>query len=204
MPPRLLVLTDRTQCDRPLVDVVAAAVDGGARGVVLREKDLPDAERRRLADELHPLLQAVGGLLVHAGLAGSAGADAVHLSGSDPFPSERPPLVGRSCHSGEEVARAAAEGCDYVTVSPVFLTASKPGYGPALGLDGLGALVTAGAPPAYALGGVGPGDVRACLAAGAYGVAVMGTAMRDPGTVPAYLSALRVGLAEEGAARPVE
>ena len=32
----LLVLTDRAQCRRPLEDVVAAAVDGGARTVVLR------------------------------------------------------------------------------------------------------------------------------------------------------------------------
>jgi thiamine-phosphate diphosphorylase len=187
--PRLLVLTDRTQSAGPLVETVAAAVDCGARAVVLREKDLPEDARRRLGDELRAVLDPVGGLLVHGGLAGSSGSDAVHLSGSDPFPTVRPRLVGRSCHSAEELARAAGEGCDLVMVSPVFATASKPGYGPALGLDGLARLLS-GAPRAYALGGIRPDDVSGCLAAGAYGVAVMGAAMRDPRSVRDYVSAL--------------
>ncbi|HEY0508736.1 MAG TPA: thiamine phosphate synthase, partial [Blastococcus sp.] len=150
--PGLLVLTDRTQCAGPLLDVLAAAVDGGARAVVLREKDLPEEERAALADALRALLDPVGGVLVQAGIAGPAGPAAVHLASNDPFPSARPPLVGRSCHSADELARAEAEGCDYVMLSPVFPTPSKPGYGPALGLDGFARLLT-GALPAYALGG---------------------------------------------------
>jgi thiamine-phosphate diphosphorylase len=188
--PPLLVLTDRSQCSGPLVDTIAAAVDGGARAVVLREKDLPEGERNRLAEQLRALLDPVDGLLIRAGAAGSAGADAVHLAAHDPLPRPRPALVGRSCHSLDELARARAEGCDYVTVSPVFQTASKPGYGPPLGPTGLAELV-AGAPPVYALGGVQPEDVPGCLAAGARGVAVMGTIMRDPHLVPAYLATLR-------------
>ena len=188
--PRLLVLTDRTQSAGPLVETVAAAVGCGARAVVLREKDLPEDARRRLGEELRAVLDPVGGLLVHGGLAGSSGSDAVHLSGSDPFPAVRPRLVGRSCHSAEELARAAEEGCDLVMLSPVFATASKPGYGPALGLDGL-ARLTPGAPRAYALGGIRPGDVPGCRAAGAYGVAVMGAVMQDPRSVREYVSALQ-------------
>jgi thiamine-phosphate diphosphorylase len=192
--PRLLVLTDRSQCAGSLRDAVAEAVAGGARAVVLREKDLPEDERDRLAGEMRALLDPVGGVLVRAGTRG--GADAVHLAAADPFPVARPALVGRSCHSREELERARAEGCDYVTVSPVFPTESKPGYGPALGPDGLAALVAAG-PPAYALGGVRPADVPACLAGGARGIAVMGPIMRSPDLVPAYLAAL-----EDGPARP--
>ena len=188
-PPRLLVLTDRTQAPRPLVDTVAAAVDAGARAVVLREKDLPDAERRALADELRPVLAAVGGTLVVAGPAGFAPGDPVHLAARDAVPVPRPPLLGRSCHSAAEVARAAAEGCDWVFLSPVFATSSKPGYGPALGPGGFAALA-AGGPSAYALGGVRPDDVPACLRAGAHGVAVMGAVMRDPGLAAVYLTAL--------------
>jgi thiamine monophosphate synthase len=131
--PPLLVLTDRTQARAPLPEVVAAAVAAGARAVVLREKDLPLPQRAALADELAALLEPVGGLLVWAGLAGSTGRRAVHLSAADAFPAVRPPLVGRSCHDAAEVARAAAEGCDWVFVSPVHATASKPGHGPALG-----------------------------------------------------------------------
>jgi thiamine-phosphate pyrophosphorylase len=113
----------------------------------------------------------------------------VHLTAADPFPAVRPPLVGRSCHSAADLARAAAEGCDWVTLSPFAPTPSKPGYGPALGPAGLAALVR-GAPPVLALGGVRPGDVAGCLAAGASGVAVMGPVMRDPAVVAGYCAAL--------------
>ncbi|MEV4619359.1 thiamine phosphate synthase [Asanoa sp. NPDC049573] len=195
--PRLLVLTDRTQCAGPLPATVAAAVDAGARAVLLREKDLPAGERAALAAELAALLAPVGGTLIVAASAGQSGTaaragqsgTAVHLAARQPFPGERPALVGRSCHDAAEIAGAAAEGCDYVTVSPVFPSPSKPGYGPPLGPAGLAALLR-DAPPAYALGGVRPPDVPVCRAAGAYGVAVMGAVMRDPHSVAGYLRAL--------------
>jgi len=188
---RLLLLTDRRACRRSLLDVLARCVDAGARSVVLREKDLPAGERARLADGVAALLDPVGGLLVLAGAAaGAARPAAVHLAAGDAVPDPRPALLGRSCHDAAEVARAAGEGCDWVTVSPVWETASKPGYGPALGLAGLAGLA-AGAPPAYALGGVTPERARRCRDAGAHGVAVMGAVMgaERPGEVVAALLA---------------
>src|SRR6185369_17264850 len=131
-----------------------------------------------------------------------AGAGGVHLAARDPFPSPRPELVGRSCHDAAELAAAWDEGCDYVTLSPIFLTASKPGYGPALGTGALASMIRAlvasssarrrdrPAPAVYALGGVLPADVPACLAAGARGVAVMGPVMREPRLVVEYLARL--------------
>ena len=187
--PRLVVVTDRTQAAGPLADVVAAAVDAGARAVLLRDRDLPDGERAALADELRAVLDPVGGLLVVAGAAARPAHPAVHLAAAEPFPDPRPALVGRSCHSAAELARARAEGCDWVFLSPVFPTASKPGYGPALGVEGFTRLQSLG-PPAYALGGVRPEHVPDLLGAGAAGVAVMGPVMRDPAVVRDYLVAL--------------
>lgn len=194
--PPLLVLSDRTQALRSLPETVAAAVDGGARAVVLREKDLPDADRRRLAAALVELLEPVGGALLVAGPAALTDrAAGVHLAATDPWPGPRPPLVGRSCHDAAEVARAGAAGCDYATVSPVHVSASKPGHGPPLGPAGLAALAAVpGAPPLYALGGVTPATAAACRQAGASGVAVMGGVMRAPQPdryVAALLDALR-------------
>jgi thiamine-phosphate diphosphorylase len=193
LPPRLLVFTDRTQCTRTLPQTVALAVAAGARAVVLRDKDLPTAQRAELAEELAALLGPVHGLLILAGAA-SVGPDrpetrAVHLSAVDGLPSTRPALIGRSCHNHAEVRAAVAQGCHYVTVSPVFPTTSKPGYGPALGLANLATLCRA-APPGYALGGVSVADVAGCVNAGARGVAVMGAIMRDPHLAAAYLAAL--------------
>ena len=187
--PRLLVVTDRTQAAGPLAGVVADAVAAGARAVLLRDRDLPDDERAALAADLRAVLDTVGGLLVTAGSVAGPAHPAVHLAAAEPFPDPRPALVGRSCHSAAELAQARAEGCDWAFLSPVFPTASKPGYGPALGVEGFARLRPPG-PPVYALGGVLPEHVPDLLAAGAHGIAVMGPVMRAPSAVRDYLAAL--------------
>ncbi|HET9692297.1 MAG TPA: thiamine phosphate synthase [Acidimicrobiales bacterium] len=183
---------------RPLAGVVAAAVEGGARAVVLREKHLPRDERAALAVTLAGLLRPVGGVVLVASDP-TIRADGVHLAAADPFPPSATGLVGRSCHSAADVARAAAEGCAYATLSPIFPTVSKPGYGPALG-----PAVLADHPlPVWALGGVDASSAGACLRAGAAGVAVMGTVMRadDPAAVVAELCAAVASAA--GPAQPL-
>lgn len=190
----MLLFTDRAQLPdgRSLVHQVQRAVDGGPLVVVLRERDLEDHERARLADALVDLLEPVGGLLVSARpmIEGSHG---VHLRRDDPVVRDRSGLVGRSCHDADELTRARDERADYVTLSPVAPSASKPGYGPALGSTGLSALLAQvpGAPAAYALGGVEPSNAAQWRACGAYGVASMGAVMRasDPGAVVRRLAA---------------
>jgi thiamine-phosphate pyrophosphorylase len=180
----VIVFTDRRQARRPLTDVIAAAVDGGARLVVLREKDLPDGERAALAARLHAVLAPAGGRLLLAGR--TSGPDGQHLASADRWPPGATGLVGRSCHNAEELSAAAAEGAGYATLSPVFPSASKPGYGPPLGISRLRELCAAVALPVYALGGVDrPERARLCREAGAAGVAVMGAVMRadDPARV---------------------
>ena len=77
---------------------------------------------------------------------------------------------------------AASAGADYVTISPIFRTQSKPGYGPPLSLEGLAKAANLAEIPVIALGGVTSENANACRRAGAAGVAVMGTIMRarDP------------------------
>lgn len=193
-PPRLLVVTDRHQTAGPLPDVVAAAVAGGTRAVVLRDKDLPEPARCALARELAPIVHEAGGVLLTAGTL-LPGADGVHEPSAQAARRTSTPggrLTGRSCHDIGDVRAAEADDVSYVTVSPVYASVSKPGYGPALGTDGLAALVTATTIPVYALGGVDrPEMVAACRASGAHGVAVMGAVMRArrPATVVAELLA---------------
>ena len=96
---------------------------------------------------------------------------------------------------GEAIAAAAAAGADYVTLSPIYLTDSKPGYGPALGIEALRAAAGHGI-PVLALGGITVATAAACVAAGADGVAVMGEVMRadDPARIVRDLvEALRSG-----------
>ncbi len=73
----------------------------------------------------------------------------------------------------------------------MFESASKPGYGPALGPAGLGAMAARLTIPVIALGGIAAGNAGACLQAGAAGVAVMGAVMAgaDPGAAARELLA---------------
>ncbi|MEW2375604.1 thiamine phosphate synthase [Micromonospora sp. NPDC047812] len=201
-PAGVVLLTDRWQARRSLVDVVAGAVAGGVRWVVLREKDLPRAERVALAAELRAILAEVGGTLVVAG-PDPLGGDAVHLPSAGPYPPPRYGLVGRSCHDRAELARLTTE--DYATLSPVYPTSTKPGYGPPLRPDGLRKLIAASAVPILALGGVhSPDQVAACVDAGAVGVAVLGAVMRadDPEAAAAALTAATATATATAQARP--
>jgi thiamine-phosphate pyrophosphorylase len=182
--PRLLVLTDRRQlpADRRLDDTVRACSAAGGCGFVVRELDLPPRQRRHLVTRLADTLD---GELVVSARAWLADCHGVHLSAAQP---DQPaaPLRGRSCHSADEVRRAVDDCASYVTVSPVATSASKPGYGPAIGTDGLRLAVrAAGDVPVYALGGVDVDNAAAMRDAGAHGVAVMGAVMRaqDPALV---------------------
>lgn len=191
--PRLLVLTDGDEAADAghdlsvlLADVLAAG--GPSLAVVVRERHLPPTERSALVASVAEHAAATGSLVVVASPATDPRQN-VHLRAAEPFPAPRPGTVGRSCHDARELRAASAEGCDYATLSPIFPTGSKPGYGPALGPDALGAAPL----PVYALGGVRAANARSCREAGATGVAVMGAVMRSPApavAVAALLDAL--------------
>jgi len=199
--PPLLVISDRSRARRPVVEIAAAAFAGGCRWFSLREKDLPAAERRALLAELVTIGRGYGAtIMAHDDIDAviATGAGGVHLpAGGDPGAARKKlphRLVGASAHSAAEVAALIASGADYVTISPIFLTDSKPGYGPALGLDGLARTVAVANGPVVALAGITPENAASCLKAGAAGIAMMGEIMRaaDPeSTVRTLLRAMK-------------
>jgi thiamine-phosphate pyrophosphorylase len=173
-------VTDRRLAARDLASVVDDAVSAGARWVWFRDKDLERQERLALARQI---LAAIGGRAVMTvgsdiGLAMELGLKAVHLSMAADVAEARQnlgaqALIGLSAHSLDDVARAKAMGADYITLSPIFETMSKPGYGPCLGLGILRAATAVGI-PIIALGGINPELVKAVMDEGVDGVAVMG------------------------------
>lgn len=224
IPRPLLVVTDRHGAERPLVETVRAVLEGGARWIWFRDRDMEPETRRRLAIALLALTRAHGARLSIGGdpaLAAAIGADGVQLgglAGGDPtlHPHRETQagggslgkgegsgasagedlghqiiaaraglgtqaLVGVSAHTPRDIRAAAASGADYATLSPLFASVSKPGYGPALGLGALREAAGLGL-PVIALGGIDAGNAPLCLEAGAAGIAVMGALMRadDP------------------------
>jgi len=175
---RIYLVTDRRAIS-DLPGAVAAALSVlpiGTAAVQLREKDLSPAELLELARTLLPLCRsAKAPLLVNSRLevVKAARADGVHL------PADGPPvgdarrhlgpgaLIGRSCHSKEEVARAAQEGADFAVFGPVWETPGKK----AQGMTALHEATQAASLPVFAIGGVTPARAKRALNAGAYGVA---------------------------------
>jgi thiamine-phosphate pyrophosphorylase len=90
-------------------------------------------------------------------------------SATAPWQAGSQPVIGASCHSVGEVSRAASEGADLAVFAPVF---EKTGASQvhAAGLDALRAACRQTI-PVLALGGVTLDNARACVTAGAAGVA---------------------------------
>jgi thiamine-phosphate pyrophosphorylase len=189
--PPLLLVTDRHQARAPLAEVVSAALAAGGRWVSLREKDLSAEDQVALARMLLPIARRhAARLSVHgdAALAKACGADGVHLpAGSDVAASRallgRDKLVGVSIHTVPEAEAIDPGAADYAIAGPAYETASKPGYGPEIGRKGLAEIARAARVPLLAIGGINSARAAEVLAAGAVGVAVMGSIMRaaDPG-----------------------
>jgi thiamine-phosphate pyrophosphorylase len=191
-PSPLLAVTDRHGHGRPLAETVRAILQAGGRWIWFRDRDLDPQARRRLGEAVAEQVRAAGGFLTvgaDVALARALGADGIQLGGGagpEAIAAARAALgesalIGVSAHAPAEVARAAAAGADYATLSPIYATASKPGYGPALGPGGIASCRNTGL-PVVALGGIGPDEVAACRGAGAAGIVVMGGLMRagDP------------------------
>jgi thiamine-phosphate pyrophosphorylase len=185
LPSPLLVVTDRHQAQRPPEDIVREVVAAGARWIWFRDRDLELTERRRLAFRFAEIVHRAGGRLSiggDIGVAAEVGTRAVHLRDLASLAHARRALgplslVGLSAHSVADVTEASRAGADYVTLSPIYPTDSKPGYGPALGTEAIAQAARIGI-PVVALGGITADNAPAARAAGAAGIAVMGGVIR--------------------------
>ena len=196
--PPILVITDRRMAKRPLTDVVAAALDGGCRWVLLREPDLDRDALIDLGGQIAVLCarhRATLSVSADIGAASAISAAGVHLpqrlTDEETVMQARAALgggalIGVSCHSLQEAATARRFGADYVTLSPVFPTESKPGYGPALGVETLASMTAALDLPALGLGGIDAGNAASVRNSGVAGIAVMGLVMRAEDATAAF------------------
>jgi thiamine-phosphate pyrophosphorylase len=165
------------------VEQAQAACDGGAAVVQLRAKLAPDRQALAWGEAIREATRRAGARFVvndRFDLALALEADGVHLGQQDLPPARVRAAasgslaLGRSTHDEGELARACDEPIDYVAFGPVFGTTSKPSPHAARGLAALAAAAARAAPrPLVAIGGVDAEQVRAVLAAGARGVAVL-------------------------------
>ena len=178
-----------------LLDKIAEAADAGVDFVQLREKDLSSRELESLAREAQQIIERRRhhsintALLVNSrtDVALACRAAGVHLPADDISPEDvriawelkgdshgeraADPIVAVSCHSCEEVSRAAENRASFAVFAPVFEKKDVPET-PAAGLEKLRQACRLNI-KVLALGGITTKNAAACLQAGAAGVAAI-------------------------------
>ncbi len=175
---------------RMAIQVRARDADGDTLATIAR------AGRRVCGDDAVLILNGPDRLAVDLGYDGVHWPEAAMPEGpssqAHPHPHPFPlPIRIAAVHSAAAVRRAERAGVSAVVFAPVFAPGWKPAD--ATGVEALHEAATATSLPVYALGGIRPERVRACLDAGAHGVAVLSGIAGDPDPVAAaerYLAAL--------------
>lgn len=209
------LVTDRLLArGRVLVDVVLAAVRGGATVVQLREKESSARETLELGRALLDRLRPLGVPLIvndRVDLALALGADGVHVGQGDLPPEVARRLLGPKALVGLSITGPAdlptldPAVVDYAGVGPIFPTGSKADATPALGLEELARLRRLLPVPIVAIGGITAANAAGVIAAGADGVSVVSAiCSADDCAVAAsaLVRAVREGRASRASPRP--
>jgi len=170
----------------PVIDLVNAFLDGGARFLQLRAKSMPGGQMLETAAAIAGLARSCGARVIindRADIARLSGADGVHVGQEDLAPGAvraivgDNAIVGLSTHTVDQLERAASEPVSYLAIGPVFGTTTKATGYDAVGLEMVReAARRAGARglPLVAIGGITLDLAPSVIAAGAASVAVIG------------------------------
>lgn len=180
----IVCVTNRMLCKEDFLTRIERIAACRPAGIILREKDLPPAEYRRLATEVMRICRQYDvTCILHSfsDVAIDLNADAIHLPLHllRKLPQEQKALfnvLGASCHSVEDALEAQALGCTYITAGHVFYTDCKKGI-PGRGLDFLRTVSAAVHIPVYGIGGIDAGNIALVRDTGAGGACLMSSLM---------------------------
>lgn len=167
--------------------VLATMLDAGITAFQFRDKGastLNEEQRLALGSDLRVQCHEANVPFIvddDVDLAILLNADGIHVGQSDQKiqqviekVDDRRMFVGLSCNTAAQVAAAnQIDGIDYIGSGPIYPTVSKDDADPAMGVDGLAALVKQANVPIVAIGGVTVDSLPAIAATGAAGVAVI-------------------------------
>lgn len=204
---RLYAVTDRAWAadEDALMDQIAAAIDGGAGIVQLREKHLDHDAFLQEARRFVALCREKGVISIindAVDIAAAAGADGVHVGQSDLAAGRArevlgpDKLIGVSAHSVEEALAAQAAGADYLGVGAAFVTGTKTDAAP-ISRETIRAITAAVDIPVVAIGGINRENITELAGCGLDGVAVVSAlfAQKDVEAAARELHALSESIA---------
>ena len=180
-----ICVTNRALAAHPFEEQIARVLDAKPDMLILREKDLGEAEYEKLAAEVKTLGERTETQLVlhsYPSVARKLGISAIHmpLAGFTAMSEEEKAqftIRGASVHSVEDALRAERAGATYVTAGNIYATDCKKGL-PGRGLEFLKDVCAAVQIPVYAIGGIDETNADACIEAGAVGVCMMSGYMK--------------------------
>lgn len=179
----IYLVTDRAfSKGRSTLKMVEAAVAGGISAVQLREKDLGTRDFYEEGLSIRDFLRSSGVPLIindRIDLALALDADGVHLGQSDmPAHVARrilgpDRLIGVSVEKPEHINDVAESSANYLGISPIFLTSTKPELDSSWGLEGIRQARSMTKLPLVAIGSIKRENAADVIRAGADCVAVV-------------------------------
>ena len=180
---RLYAVTDQAWAadEDALMDQIAAAIDGGAGIVQLREKHLDHDAFLKEAERFVALCREKGVISIindAVDIAAAVGADGAHVGQSDLAAGRArevlgpDKLIGVSAHTVEEALAAQAAGADYLGVGAAFVTDTKADAAP-ISRATIRAITQAVDIPVVAIGGISRDNITELAGCGLDGVAVV-------------------------------
>lgn len=178
----IVCVTNRRLCKENFLTRVELLAAAHPSAIILREKDLSEAEYRELARKAVGICNTYGvKCILHTFVNVAKELNTpIHLS----VPTlrslserEREGLqFGVSCHSAEEAVEAERLGASYITAGHIFDTDCKKGL-PGRGTDFLKEVCSGVKIPVYAIGGIDADNIVKVANIGCRGACVMSGAM---------------------------
>ena len=179
----LYLVTDRDlSLGRSNLEVIQSAVEGGVTVVQLREKDSTTREFFEEGLKIRDYLRSKHIPLIindRIDIALALNADGIHL-GQDDMPVDiartmvgSNKVIGASVFSPVEAKVAEAMGADYLGLSPIFTTGTKPELTEQIGIEGIPAIRQAVNIPVVGIGSMNQANAYEAVKSGLDGVAVV-------------------------------
>jgi thiamine-phosphate pyrophosphorylase len=188
----LYLVTDRRlSLGRSNLEIIKAAVAGGVTVVQLRDKEATTRDLYEEGLKIRDFLREWRIPLIindRLDIALALDADGVHL-GQDDMPVAparkilgKKKIVGASVFTSAEAREAEAAGADYLGLSPIFVTSTKPELTDQIGIEGIPPIRQSVRIPLVGIGSLNAGNAFLAVAAGLDGVAVVSAicSHRDP------------------------
>ena len=177
---RLYVIISSNLSRKPALETLEDVIQGGADAVQLREKTMSDSEFLVMAKEFKRITAQSRTLFIvndRAEIAKKVDADGLHIGQSDISIHTARSIIGYekilgvSTHNITQARSAQQEGAGYISVGPLFYTATKD-YEPAVSLDYLKQVKSEITIPFVAIGGINLENLNKVLNAGGRRIAI--------------------------------